>query len=77
MDSEKKYHKPINKALISSFLMTFLSANLRPSFLEALTPAIRASSCLRCLLLLRRLSLLCLAVRPVSSSSLRSSSEGM
>ena len=55
IDSEKKYHSRINPALMDSLLKTSLSVNPNGnvSCFEALTSAIRASSCRRCCLLRR------------------------
>lgn len=73
MDSEKRYHRPISVMLMSDFFTTFWSASRFSSAVIVSRAILWSNSVLRlffCFFL--RLSLV---VRPVSSSSWRSSSE--
>lgn len=74
IDNENIYHDTINIAFTPSLLTTALSASRRPSS-EILTSTILASSSRRCRLRCFHLCRRSLAVNPVSSSSLRSSSD--
>lgn len=74
IETEKRYHEAMSKMLIRDALMTFRSARLHPDAEAPVLPATLSSSLvLRVLLRFRfRLSL---PVRPVSSSSVKASSD--
>lgn len=72
IDSENKYHSPMSTQLMAMFRATFWSASLLSSS-EILSLAILLSS-LVFLLFFARFLFLSFFVRPVSSSSCRSSS---
>ena len=74
MDTEKRYHEAMSRMLIKDALMTFRSARLQPEGDTPVLPATLSSNL--ALRVLRRFRFrLSLPVRPVSSSSVKASSE--